>query len=347
MRSTADTLADARKLIDEVGGDADKVIRDWKPGQAWNAETITALRLGLQDKARAVEELAYRVQDPNKATNEDIARFRILMGELVSLQHVVTGVTSEVARATQSLSIKIADITDVGGFATSPKALRDLIDQTRGMDDIPAIAREFLSRVEAGDTFQAQKLLNDALKPTWFDYITELWINSLLSSPKTLFVNSISNMANTIMSPVERATAAGVESILAPLSGRARERFFAEVPADAYGAYAGLIDGVKAWLKVVREGINPAEATKYDFSQKAFKGKLGRLIRAPGTFLEAADAGHSAINERAAMEALVIRMVRKEGLKGDERVARMAELKLNPTKGMLREVRDTAIPVVP
>ena len=342
VRSTADTLADARKLIDEVGGDADKVIRDWKPGQAWNAETITALRLGLQDKARAVEELAYRVQDPNKATNEDIARFRILMGELVSLQHVVTGVTSEVARATQSLSIKIADITDVGGFATSPKALRDLIDQTRGMDDIPAIAREFLSRVEAGDTFQAQKLLNDALKPTWFDYITELWINSLLSSPKTLFVNSISNMANTIMSPVERATAAGVESILAPLSGRARERFFAEVPADAYGAYAGLIDGVKAWLKVVREGINPAEATKYDFSQKAFKGKLGRLIRAPGTFLEAADAGHSAINERAAMEALVIRMVRKEGLKGDERVARMAELKLNPTKGMLREVRDTA-----
>ena len=342
VRSTADTLADARKLIDEVGGDADKVIRDWKPGQAWNAETITALRLGLQDKARAVEELAYRVWDPNKATNEDIARFRILMGELVSLQHVVTGVTSEVARATQSLSIKIADITDVGGFATSPKALRDLIDQTKGMDDIPAIAREFLSRVEAGDTFQAQKLLNDALKPTWFDYITELWINSLLSSPKTLFINSISNMANTIMSPVERATAAGVESILAPLSGRARERFFAEVPADAYGAYAGLIDGVKAWLKVVRAGINPAEATKYDFSQKAFKGKLGTLIRLPGTFLEAADAGHAAINERAAMEALVIRMVRKEGLKGDERVARMAELKLNPTKGMLREVRDTA-----
>ena len=342
-RPEKDTVASARKLIEEQGGDADKIIRKWKPGQAWNAETITALRMGLQSKGQDVFALAKEVAAG--ANDETKIQLRIRMGELTALQHVVTGVTSEVARATQSLSIKLDDALALGleggeaAASVTSKELRNIVESVRGLDDVD-LAQAVVDGMKRGEVRSAQKLVTDSFKPTRWDYITELWINGLLSGPKTHVVNAISNSMNTFMAPLEKATAAGVESILAPLQGRERERFFAEAPEYAYGAASGLVDGVRAWLKIVRNGINPAEAAKYDFTKTAFGGVKGRIIRMPGTLLEAADAGHMAINQRAAMNSYVLRLVRKEGLKGDEAIKRMADLRLNPTKAMLKYVEE-------
>ena len=342
-RTNKETQADARKLIEEVGGDADKIVREWKPGQAWNAETITALRMGLQSKGQEVFALAKEVAAG--ANDETKIQFQIRMGELTALQHVVTGITSEVARATQSLSIKLDDALTLGvetGLTGSPKELRNIVESVRGMEEGPLVdlAQAVVDGMRRGEVRSVQQLVANSFKPTWWDYITELWINGLLSGPKTHVVNAISNGMNTFMAPLEKATAAGVESILAPLQGREKERFFAEAPEYAYGAASGLVDGVRAWLKVVRNGINPTEAAKYDFTREAFGGIKGRIIRLPGTFLEAADSAHMAINQRAAMNSLTLRMVRKEGLKGDEAIKRMADLRLNPSKAMLKYVEE-------
>lgn len=180
------------------------------------------------------------------------------------------------------------------------------------------------------------------MQPKALDYFTEFFYNSILSGPKTHIINALSNTITTTLSPVERALSASVEQGLARLQGRQVERFFAEVPADVFGAIQGIDEGVQSAIYVFKNGISPAQATKWEFRPRAFQGVSGRIINAPSTTLEAADVLNRSINYRAALNATIIRAAKVEGLKGKLLAERIAELKLSPTAPIMKEANRIA-----
>lgn len=187
-----------------------------------------------------------------------------------------------------------------------------------------------------------QQFLRKARSPSLWDYVTELWINSILAGPKSWIINEVGNIATALKALPERAVAAGIEQGMAPLQHRPPERFFSEVSAEAFGAISGIKEGLQAGLYTLKNGFSLEQASKYEFARTAFPGTFGRVVRMPTTIMEAADTMNYAINYRGALATLGVRQVKKEGLRGEKALERMADLKLDPPEEMIKQASDIA-----
>ena len=327
VRTDADVLADAKSLAEDMGGDFSRLQRRWNAGDAWNAEEVTAIRGTLRAKTEAVMEAATAAKAQNSAANH--ARLLVALDEQARVQEIVHGVTAEAGRSLRAFRQEAFDA--IGSNDTA--RLEELLRRIGGRERIDDIAGK-IANLNLANPAAVNNFIRSVQKPSLWDYVMELYINSILSGPKTHIINELSNLVNAAVSPIERLGAAVVEPGVARLQGRRTQRFFEEVPADAFGLLQGLREGIPAALATLRDGITPTQATKWEFRRTAFKGKLGRVIRAPGTALEAADAMNYAMNYRAALNAGIIRQARSEGLKGLALLERMAELKANPVEAL-------------
>ena len=337
VRSDAQVLADARALVEETGGDFAKMQRQWKPGEAWNAEEVTAIRGTLRAKTNAVLEAAKVAKADNSAANH--AALLLAMEDQAQVQGIVHGVTAESGRALRAFRQEAFDAATSG----NTRKLEELLKRTVGSDrgKLDALA-DRIAALDLGNPAEVNAFIRSAQKPKASDYIMELWINSILSGPKTHIINSISNASYAMMSLPERAMAAAVDLPLSKLQGRPVARFFEEVPADAYGAVSGISEGVRAAAKTMRDGFTPAQASKWEFRRTAIPGLPGRIIRMPGTALEAADSLFYSINYRAALNAGAVRIAKTERLKGADLVARIADLKLDPPQSLIAQATKDA-----
>jgi hypothetical protein len=179
-------------------------------------------------------------------------------------------------------------------------------------------------------------------KPKLFDYLNEIFINSILSGPKTQIVNAVTNQVNSFFSPVERGLSAVIESGLAKLQGRQAERFLSEVPTDAWGALQGYPDGLRGFLHTLKTGKGIHATTKYERPPPSFKGKLGRVINFPTTVLEAADNLNFQMNFRAAFDSEILRIGKSQGLKGKALIDFIAQQKIIPSPELLKKATDIA-----
>lgn len=336
VRPDAEVLADAKQIVDDLGGDFSRLQRRWKPGDAWNAEEVTAIRGTLRAKTDDVLEAATLAKAENSTVNQ--ARLLDALMEQARVQEIVHGVTAESGRALRAFRQEAFDAATAG----DNRKLEELLRRVGGRARLSEIADALTDPAILDDPVKVANLIRNVTKPKAGDYLTELWINSILSGPKTHLVNSLSNMANAAMSPIERGIAAAVDVPLSRLQGRSRARFFEEVSADISGALSGIDEGVRAAVTTLRNGITPAQASKWEFRPTAFKGVKGRIIRAPGTALEAADSLFYSINHQAALNANIVRQAKTEGLKGSALVDRIADLKLNPTQTILKQSADMA-----
>jgi len=336
VRSDAQVMEDARLLVEEQGGNFSKLQRRWKPGEAWNAEEIAAIRGTLRSKTEAVLEAANAARAVDSTENH--ARLILAMREQAQVQQAVHGVTAEAGRALRSFRQEAFDAI----ASNDTQKLQELM-RRMGLDKgkLDAFA-DRISSLDLNNPVEVNNFLRSVDKPKFGDYVMEFWINSILSGPKTHIINSISNTLFAAMSPVERGLAAIVDVPLARLQGRAGQRFLREVPADAAGALFGIPEGVRAGLRTLRDGITPAQASKWEFRRTAFPGVAGRVIRLPGTLLEAADSFFYAINYRAALNSGIIRQARSEGLRGAKLVERIADLKMNPAADLISRAAGTA-----
>ena len=335
VRSDALVLADAKELVEEIGGNFAKIQKRWKPGQAWNAEEITAIRGTLRAKSEAVLDAAKVARADNSAANH--AKFLVASQEMAQVQQLVHGVTAEAGRSLRAFRQEAFDAIKANDNVRLEELLRRIGDR-RKLDDVVAAA----SQLDLANPIAVNEFIRKMNKPSLWDYVMEFYINSILSGPKTHIINEGTNLALTATSPVERFIAAGVEQVLAPLQRRQVERFFAEAPADAIGALQGINEGVRAALSTLKNGITPSAASKWEFRRTAFRGKFGRIIRGPGTLLEAADAMNYVPNYRAALNASIVRQARKEGLRGQALEERIAALKMQPTEKLVKEAAATA-----
>uniref|UniRef100_A0A6M3J4P9 Putative structural protein n=1 Tax=viral metagenome TaxID=1070528 RepID=A0A6M3J4P9_9ZZZZ len=334
--SDAQVKAEAERLTTEVGGDLSKLRRKWKPATAWNAEELVAIRSVLRAKTQSVLSAQKLVKDNNSSQN--LLKLELALKEQAAVQEMVHGLTAEAGRALRSFRQEAFDALN----SNDVSRMEELLNKLRGNRENTEKIAEMLGRLDPTDPIAVNKFIQELYKPHVMDYLIELFYNSILSGPKTHIVNSLSNTANAIFSPIERALSAAIDLPLSWIQGRQRERFLSEVPADIFGAVRGIPEGFRQFAYVIKNGISFDQATKWEFRQKAFKGKLGAAIGMPSRFLEGADMLMKTINQRAALNAEAHRIASKEKLSGEKFEDRVADLLASPTEDMLKEANRVA-----
>jgi len=330
IRSDAQILEDAKWL------DTQRLAGRWKPGTAYNAEEITALRGALNKESLAIAE-AKRAITAGVDTAANKLRLQEAFYKRAQLQESVHGVSSETGRALRAHRLAASEALQSGDVQKINAILKELENRVSTEKLLTAI-----EHVDLDNPAQVASLIRAFTKPKLWEYGLEVVINGYLSGPTSHEINSLSNAAMVSISPARRGIAATVEAVVAPLQGRTRQRFFAEVPADIMGAIQGIPEGARAFLYTMRKGAAPSVAAKYELPRiQAFKGPLGHIVNLPSRLMEAADQLFYHINYRAAMNAEAIRMARLNP-KGLSSIERMAEILTNPTAEMMGKARNTA-----
>jgi hypothetical protein len=154
----------------------------------------------------------------------------------VALEEQVTAATAEVGRAMQQFTMLAR-----GGDANSA-AVKAYLRGGRRPGDGRGGSRE-AGRPDARSC-RANRFMRDGAKVRKRDMFNELWINSLLSGPRTHVVNFTSNALVSLYTLPEQALTAGIGRVLGT-EGRASVR--------AVGRRAvGMIQGAREGLALAR-----------------------------------------------------------------------------------------------
>src|SRR5206468_2618770 len=119
-------------------------------------------------------------------------------------------------------------------------AVRSYLKGGGGKESIEDAAQAIVDLME--DPAQASHFIRESVKPRWRDKFNELWINSLLSGPRTHVVNFFGNALTTGLSLVELPVTAGIGA----LTRSADRATFNEVRARAAGLADSSIDALRA-----------------------------------------------------------------------------------------------------
>ncbi|MCJ7791869.1 MAG: hypothetical protein MUP49_05635 [Dehalococcoidia bacterium] len=331
--SLEETEQAAEDLILKTGGDPKKLVK--KVGQAYSDTEIRAIGGMLSDISNQMNDLRKVLATPKGNTVQNTLKLAELIDKHNYFQLAAHASRAEAGRALSSLRL-IQSAINSNSNPIMEKVLKQI-----GKENYDEVLKA-MQGLDWDNPVQVSNFIRQFKQPKLMDYINEIFINSILSGPKTHLVNGITNMVNTIMSPIERGVSAVVEKGLAKLQGREAVRFLDEVPADVWGMLDGIPEGIRGSLQTIKTGVSPTAATKYEFRVTAFKGKLGRVINFPTTALEAADNLHYNINFRQAFNAEAMRAGRELKLTGEELVDFLAETKVNPPADMVIEASKTA-----
>ena len=274
-----------------------------KVGQAFNAEQIDASRVLFDEALAEVTRLAREVNaDPS-----DLNRVALqhAMTRATAISEQIVGITAEAGRALRAFK----EFT--GPASGRNKFVADYLKQGTGRDGIDQIAKAI---TEIDNDVTLGNFVRKTYKPTTFEKIQEAWINGLLSAPSTHLVNIISNIITTTLRPGEY--------LLSALVGKARGGkdviTFSEAGMRAIGMMVGALRGADAVYKNLRYGrafdTLDDPLTKLELSrQKAIGGKVGDVIRIPGSLLALEDAFFKTIGQQQEYFGRAMRQAKKEG----------------------------------
>ena len=311
--------AETQRLADEMGMTVDDLLKR-REGQAFNAhEALAARQLLIQSREEWIA--AGRVADASGGDEAEIA-FLAAQARHAAIQEQVAGMTAEAGRA----------LNIFGKLAASPLGRRDeiaaIIQQAGGSDQV----RKMAAMVADLDDPAAAAFARQAFKPKMSDYILELWINGLLSGPRTHITNILSNTMATLWQLPEFAVAAG----LGAARGGADKVFFSELFPRAFGLVEGGKDGLRLAGRAFRTETPSDMVTKIETRvHRAIPGVVGGVVRTPGRALLAEDEFFKAINYRSDINGQAVAVARGEGLTGRALAARVAELRDEPTAEMI------------
>jgi hypothetical protein len=331
--SFSDTQKAAEDLILKTGGDPKKLVR--KVGSAYNDAEIRAIGGMLSNTSNEINTLRKTMTQVGGDTIQNQLKLAQLIEKHNYFQLTAHASRAEAGRALSSLRM-LQQAIDSNSNPIMEKVLR-----TIGKEHYEE-ALKAMQGLNWDDPVQINNFIRQFKQPKLMDYVNEIFINSILSGPKTHMVNVITNNINTLMSPLERGVSSVIERGLSKLQGRTAERFLAEVPEDILGAIEGIPEGTKGFLQTMRSGVSPSDASKWEFRVPAFKGKLGRVINFPTTALGAADNLNYSINYRQAFNAEALRLGKSMGKTGDDLVDFIAETKINPPADMVEKASEIA-----
>lgn len=232
-----------------------------KPGSIANAETVTAARQLVIDKASELQNWLKGV-DISAATPEQLAEFKQRLGRLVSMQKAVAGLRTEASNVFRSLGLEV-----VPGENATLKEMASLLKE-QGLEGDAALFAE-----KVGKTMQLSTLrrIGEGALSTWYA--------AILSGPKTTIRNLLSTSSNILSELASKA---------------ANPRQWSEIPASVSGLLRGLKQGIGEAKDVLSGG--PASTKFLETSAGAkpeiFTGKwagYGKIVESVGRFLNAQD----------------------------------------------------------
>jgi hypothetical protein len=329
-----------------------------RPGEPWNAETAFAARQVWAQSAEKLTALARAAAMPT-ANDADQFAFRRMLSLHYAIQAEVLAARRETARALQSWSIP------AGSGVEQAKAIQQALEQAGGPAASAAIARRLAALADGGAS--AAELGRFAAKG-WAarsaDAVHEVWINGLLSSPKTHAVNVTSNTFNLGLQVLERGVTARWSGAVEP----------GEASAMLYGVLTSWKDAFRLAGHTWRDGSEQVGQMigKVDLpheravSSRAFgldpSGALGwsmdllghSIVNVPSRALQAEDAFFKTLGYRAELHAGALRMARQAEVEAgthpvgsqafaDAVAARVGQLTADPPEALRLMASDFAL----
>jgi hypothetical protein len=315
------------KLAQELGLRPEQLLKR-RQGQALNAEQMVASRALVQRSREAVARLAKRAHG---GTDDDVMGFRKAWLKHVALEEQVAGATAEAGRALSAGRI-LARAQDSGAAA-----VRAYLKGAGGRESIEEAAEAIVDLME--DPAKASHFMRESVKPRWRDKFNELWINSLLSGPRTHVVNFVGNSLTTALSFPEQAMTAAIGKV----TRSADRAYFGEVGARAVGLADSSVEALRNMRQAFKSGEAVDETSKVEaVHQKAIGGRTGEIIRIPTRALTAADEFWKALLRSAELRQLAYRQAMRETGGGDAFAARYESLLRAPPEGLDKQAHTAA-----
>lgn len=343
------SFRETEKLADDLGmGVKDLLAR--RKGVPFNAEEALAARRLWVASGEKLLEAAQAAARPN-AGAVDQFNFRRMMAIHHAVQAEVIGARTETARALNAWKIP------AGSGAEQARGIDQLMAAMGGPEASAEMAKRLAilgsqgaSAAELGRFAARGALARSA------DAVKEVWVNGLLSSPKTHVVNIASNTGVALQQIVERKVGERVARIMATTDGVAP----GEAAAMAYGLVESMKDAFRLGWQALRTGETGAALGKIDLPRReavsaaAFSldeaGSAGRVVdllgnvfRVPGRLLGAEDEFFKTIGYRMELHASSLRQAVGEGLDGEALIARTRELAANPPENIRIRAADAAL----
>ena len=323
IKTNKETIDEASSLLaDEIG--FTKKLLNKKVGQLLNAEQMTAARYLLQKSAARLEELAKKIESGDASPNDMVA-FRRQMSIHAGIQMKVKGAQTEIARALQSFKIQT-------GTNQPLVQAQVILDETGGTDLVQKMAKGYLDAVKEGGQANGNKYVAGAWYQKLGDVWQEVYINGLLSWAPTHLKNALATPLFMIYNSMADILAAGIGTTVRlgqkTLGKQVNPEgvFFEDIFARYYGYHKSLRDAYIVMAKTFKTGVpadvlNKIENSNYkaiDAETLNLSGDLGKavdllgkIIRYPGTALQAADDFWRVISSRGELYEQAVRQVRK------------------------------------
>ena len=236
--------------------------------------------------------------------------------------------------------------TSGGNFRTLGIVKKELADKTVVSENLESALREYEEfgkingkEIKGAKEKLMQKLtdldnptvtrqvLEFAFKNKTWDILNEIWINALLSNPKTQLVNAIGNGITAMIKPLEDKMGAKLSSLLSG-DDIGRVTKYNQLSQEAGSTFAGLFRYMGEALKMggkafrtgelILEGAGGASKLDTVTNQSTGQGVFGQTVRLPSRALNAGDEAFKQINYRSKLEAIATRKAQELGLKGKE-----------------------------
>jgi hypothetical protein len=166
---------------------------------------------------------------------------------------------------------------------------------------------EFTDKLSKAENLDVSKVLSYATKKKTWNVVNEVWINALLSNPKTHIINISSNIANTIIKPLEEFIGS---KLIIGNSEKAKKLRLEGL--RALRTYVGFREYLSDAIKYMKLALNNEDtiiggqkfsAGKLDTPERSIGGLAGKIVRMPTRFLNGADEFFKQINYRSRLKA--------------------------------------------
>jgi hypothetical protein len=191
--------------------------------------------------------------------------------------------------------------------AKDPEAKAKLLDKLSALDR-PDVSR---------------RILNFVFSNRIWDITNEVWVNALLSNPKTFAINAVSNAITAIARPIEDALGAKL-SIYLDGENLTKKAIYEGQIREAKSTLAGLGTYLQEATKYMGSALKNGElilesSSKADTTRNfTGTGLTGKIIRTPTRILNATDEFFKQINYRAKLSSLAVQAGEAKGYKGKD-----------------------------
>lgn len=223
-------------------------IMDRELGGTANAETILAARQMLNSSADRISTLAKKIST-GQASDIDKIMFRRQLQFHGEFQTQFMGARAEAGRALNAFSIP------EGANAAQLARMKEVVERLGGDTDKIAQA---VANIQS--TAGISKFARRYKQSKFWGVVNELFVNSILSGPKTALVNTMGNALFQTMNVAETAVAARLGRFL-PGDEHVQ---IGEAASMIHGTIAGARDGLRLAAKAFKSGRTLDDTVKFD-----------------------------------------------------------------------------------